>query len=71
MILFMDTIVYRVPGMHCAGCTRAVENELRQVDGVEQAAAELEGKTVIVTGTNLEDAVLRAAIEEAGYEAEA
>jgi copper chaperone CopZ len=66
-----ETVVYHVPGMHCAGCTRAVESELRDVAGVEDAAAELERKTVTVRGTNLDDGSLRAAIEEAGYQAEA
>jgi copper chaperone CopZ len=64
------SIVYRVPGMHCARCTAAVERELRQVPGVEEAAAELEGKTVTVRGLDLDDAELRSAIAEAGYEAE-
>lgn len=66
----METIVYSVPGMHCAHCTSAVERELHAVAGVEEAGAELEGKTVTVRGTALDDGALRAAIEEAGYRAE-
>ena len=56
--------------MHCAHCTRAVERDLNAVAGVETVAAELERTTVTVRGTNLDDAALRAAIEEAGYQAE-
>jgi copper chaperone CopZ len=56
--------------MHCAHCTGAVERELSGVAGVEVATAELEGKTVTVRGSGLEDQALRAAIEEAGYDAE-
>jgi copper chaperone len=65
-----ETLVYRVPGMHCVHCTHAVEVELRAVPGVDEAAAELEGKTVTVRGSGLDDAALRAAIREAGYEPE-
>ena len=65
----MVSVVYRVPGMHCAHCTAAVERELRLVPGVEEAAADLEGKTVTVRGSSLDDAELRGAIAEAGYEA--
>jgi copper chaperone len=65
-----ETVVYRVPGMHCVRCTRTVEEELLARPGVEEAAAELEGKTVTVRGSGLDDAALRTAIEEAGYEAE-
>jgi copper chaperone CopZ len=37
--------------------------------GVERVDVDLETKLVVVTGTNLDDRALRAAIEEAGYEA--
>jgi copper chaperone len=65
-----ETAVYRVPGMSCAHCTQAVESEIRAVAGVERANADLESKLVTVTGAELDDTQLRAAIEEAGYEAE-
>ena len=62
--------VYRVPGMSCEHCVQAVESELRRVGGVESASADLSTKIVTVTGAALDDAALRAAILEAGYEAE-
>jgi copper chaperone CopZ len=65
-----DTSVYRVPGMSCAHCLAAVEGELSAVAGVESASADLETKLVTVHGSALDDASLRAAIAEAGYEAE-
>ena len=65
-----ETTVLRVPGMSCAHCVRAVEGELAAVAGVEGAAADLETKLVTVHGSALDDAALRAAIGEAGYEAE-
>ncbi len=65
-----DTLTYRVPGMSCAHCTAAVGGELRQVAGVDAVDVDLESKLVRVSGAGLDDAALRAAIEEAGYRAE-
>jgi copper chaperone CopZ len=61
--------VYSVSGMSCAHCERTVRSELEQVDGVESVDVDLETKLVTVRGTKLDDAALRTAIEEAGYEA--
>jgi copper chaperone CopZ len=55
--------------MHCAHCERAVTEELAAVSGVQSVAVDLETKRVVVHGTGLDDAALRAAIVEAGYEA--
>jgi copper chaperone len=55
--------------MHCAHCERAVKEEVAAVPGVSGVAVDLETKLVIVSGEPLDDAALRAAIEEAGYEA--
>jgi copper chaperone CopZ len=65
-----DTTVYRVPGMSCGHCVQALEGELAAVPGVDTADADLDTKTVTVRGRGLEDTALRAAIAEAGYEAE-
>jgi copper chaperone len=65
-----QTSVLRVPGMSCAHCVDAVEGELKAVAGVESASADLETKLVSVRGSALDDASLRSAIAEAGYEAE-
>jgi copper chaperone len=65
-----ETATYRVPGMTCGHCERAVSEELRAVAGVDSVAIDLDSKLVRVTGEPLNDAVLRSAIAEAGYEAE-
>jgi copper ion binding protein len=62
-------ITYSVPGMSCAHCTAAVEEEVGRVPGVALVAADLETKLVRVRGEALDDDALRAAIDEAGYEA--
>jgi copper chaperone CopZ len=64
-----ETLTYSVPGMHCAHCEAAVAEELAAVAGVEAVDVDLERKRVVVSGRGLDDAALRAAIDEAGYEA--
>jgi copper chaperone len=63
-----DTKTYEVPGMHCGHCEAAVTSELSAVQGVSEVTVDLDTKLVSVTGLNLDDAALRAAIGEAGYE---
>jgi len=64
-----ETITYTVPALHCGHCKASVTEELSEVDGVEAVDVDLDTKLVAVTGDGLDDAALRAAIEEAGYEA--
>jgi len=64
-----ETLTYRVPGMSCEHCRAAVTNELSSVAGVESVAVDLDEKLVTVRGGSLDDGALRAAIDEAGYEA--
>jgi copper chaperone len=63
------TLTYTVTGMSCAHCKAAVTTELLALTGVDAVDVDLETKEVVVTGEVLEDAALRAAIVEAGYEA--
>ena len=65
----MTEHTYSVPAMHCGNCTAAVEREVSLVDGVESVEADLKTKLVLVRGEGVEDAAVRAAIEEAGYAA--
>ena len=62
-------MTYTVSGMSCGHCKSAVESEVGRVAGVEFVDADLETKLVLVRGEGLEDVALRAAIDEAGYEA--
>jgi copper chaperone len=62
-------ITYTVSGMSCAHCKAAVEEEVGRVPGVHSVTADFESKLVVVRGDGLEDETLRAAIDEAGYEA--
>jgi copper chaperone len=64
-----EELRYLVPGMHCTHCERALTEELSGVDGVQTVAVDLAAKVVVVHGQGLDDGALRAAIDEAGYEA--
>jgi copper chaperone len=70
MIPLSQTMTYTVPAMHCGHCERAVKDEVGGVPGVSSVHVDLATKLVTVTGTSLDDAALRAAIDEAGYEAD-
>ena len=63
-----ETITYTVPGMSCGHCRSAVTEEVTAVEGVEQVDVDLAAKRVTVSGRELDDRMLRAAIDEAGYE---
>lgn len=62
-------VTYTVRGMSCGHCKAAVEEEVGRVPGVDSVTADLDTKLVVVRGEGLEDEALRAAIDEAGYEA--
>ena len=64
-----EAVVYSVPAIHCAHCAMSIREELSEVEGVDDVAVDLDTKVVIVRGTDLDDAAVRAAIVEAGYEA--
>lgn len=64
----MTTLSYSVPGISCAHCQRAIEREVLQVQGVESVEVDLDAKTVTVSGDPLDEVVIVAAIDEAGYE---
>jgi copper chaperone len=63
-----ETVTYTVPELSCSHCEEAVGNALVAVAGVEAVEVDLGTKLVTVTGAGLDDAALRAAIDEAGYE---
>ena len=65
----MDHALYIVPGMTCSHCEAAVTEELLALPGVESVRVDLETKRVEVHGQALDDAAIRSAIEEAGYDA--
>lgn len=61
-----------VDGMTCDHCVRAVTEELGAVDGVDAVSVDLvvggSSRVRIRTSAPLDDAAVRAAVEEAGYQ---
>ena len=65
----METRRYTVPGMHCEKCEQAIRDEVGQVAGVEAVEVDSGTKLVTVRGRDVSDEAIRAAIDDAGYEA--
>jgi copper chaperone CopZ len=63
-------LIYSVPGISCEHCRVAISNEVAAVSGVDSVEVDLEKKLVSVHGTDVVDAQVRAAIDEAGYDVE-
>ncbi len=63
-----DSLTFTVPGMSCGHCKAAITEEVEQVAGVTAIDVDLASKRVTVTGSGVDDAAVRAAIDEAGYE---
>ena len=61
----------KVIGMHCNSCVNAVELSLTDVDGIESAKADLDsGITKITMSSDVSDADIKQAVEEAGFNVE-
>ncbi len=56
----------KITGMSCGHCERRVKNALEEIDGVTVISVSASEDRAEVD-TNVEDAVLIAAVEEAGY----
>ena len=64
-----QTVSYSVPAIHCAHCAASIREEVSEVEGVDEVVVDLDTKVVTVSGSELDDAAVRTAIEEAGYQA--
>ncbi|MEO3764411.1 heavy-metal-associated domain-containing protein [Streptomyces sp. B8F3] len=61
--------VFTVSGMTCAHCEASVTKEISALPGVTSVKADAASGTVSVqAGTALDEAKVRGAVEEAGYE---
>ena len=64
-----DTRTYTVTGMTCGHCVASVTEEVQEIPGVENVDVVLESGALTVTSSqSLDDAAVRAAVEEAGYQ---
>jgi copper ion binding protein len=64
-----DTRTFTVQGMTCGHCVSSVTEEVQEIPGVESVDVVLETGAVTVTSSQpLDDAAVRSAVEEAGYQ---
>ena len=45
----MTTVTYSVPAISCGHCTRTIETEVSDLQGVQSVKAEIETKKVVIT----------------------
>ena len=61
----------KVVGMHCPSCVNAVELCLKDVDGIDDAKADLDsGVTTLTLSADVSDADINEAVEEPGFKVE-
>ncbi len=64
----MSTTSYTVVGMTCGHCVNAVTEEVSAVPGVSTVDVDLEsGGLTVSSDAPVDEAAVRAAVEEAGY----
>jgi copper chaperone len=59
---------YTVQGMTCSHCVLSVREEVSEVSGVSAVDVDLATGRMTVTGQDISDEAVRAAVAEAGYE---
>jgi copper chaperone len=65
----MSTSTYTVVGMTCAHCVASVSEEIGEISGVRDVAVDLPtGAVTVMSDDPVDDADVRAAVEEAGYQ---
>ncbi|MFI6656840.1 heavy-metal-associated domain-containing protein [Streptomyces sp. NPDC101225] len=63
------TAVYKVSGMSCGHCEGAVSGEISELPGVASVTAvAASGEVTVVSAAPLDEAAVRAAVDEAGFE---
>lgn len=64
----MNTSNYTVVGMTCEHCVSSVTEEVSEVPGITDVDVDLATGRLTVIGTDIDDATVQAAVEEAGYQ---
>ena len=59
---------YAVAGMTCDHCVLSVQEEVAEIAGVSDVAVDLASGQLTVTGDDIRDDAVKAAVAEAGYE---
>ncbi len=65
----MSQSTYTVIGMTCGHCVASVTEEISAIDGVTDVAVDLPtGAVTVTSGTSIDQADVRAAVEDAGFQ---
>jgi copper chaperone len=63
------TQTYTVTGMTCGHCVASVTEEVQEISGVEKIDIVLEtGSLTIISAEPVDDAAVKTAVEDAGYQ---
>ncbi|WP_203581902.1 heavy-metal-associated domain-containing protein [Microbacterium hibisci] len=66
----MTTTEYQVTGMSCGHCEKSVRDEVTQIAGVQGVDVSAQsGKLFVTSDQAIDEAVVLAAVDEAGYSA--
>lgn len=63
----MTTRQFSIEGMTCEHCVAAVTAEVAKVPGISEVQVDLNEASLTVTGDVIDEAAIRAAVDEAGY----
>lgn len=67
----MATTEFNVTGMTCGHCEMSVREEVQEIPGVDVSEVSAQnGRLVVESDQPVDDAAVKAAVEEAGYSAE-
>ena len=67
----MTTVTYTVPAIHCGHCTRTIEMEVSELQGVQSVKAEEASKKVVITFDTLaSEEKIKSLLAEINYPAE-
>jgi copper chaperone len=65
----MSSATYTVKGMTCGHCVGTVKSEVGKIAGVTDVDVDLAtGKVTVAGNAPIDEAIVRDAVEEAGYE---
>lgn len=59
-----------VGNMACGGCAKGVTSTVREADPAAQVEVDLDSRQIAVTGSSIDEGVLIAALQAAGWNAE-
>jgi copper chaperone len=67
----MTTVTYSVPAISCGHCTRTIETEVSDLQGVQSVKAEIDSKKVVITfDAPASEEKIKALLAEINYPAE-